>query len=587
MAEERVRRRLAAILAADVVGFSRLMEADETGTLTALKARRRTVLEPLVARHRGRVFKVIGDGVLVEFASAVDAVQCAVDLQQGFADLNSASPGNQPILLRIGVNLGDVIVEGGDLYGDGVNIAARLETLAEPGGIVVSGTAFDHIKSKVKVGFEDLGEQALKNIAVPVRAYRTRDPAAAAAARPVPAVSDKPSIAVLAFQNMSGDPAQEYFADGVVEEIITGLSRISWLFVIARNSSFSYKGRAVDVKQIGRELGVRYVLEGSIRRAGDKLRIAAQLIDTATGAHLWAQRYDGGLAEVFDLQDEVTASVVGAITPKLQLAEIERARRKPTTSLDAYDHYLRGLAAVRLWTREDNSEALRQFYRAIEIDPNYAAAYGMASRTFAQRKAGQMADLATQDVAEAARLARIAADLGRNDDTALATAAITLGYVAADLKTGVALTERALALNPNLAYAWYVDSWMRTWLGQTEKAVASAHRAMRLSPQDPEMFQLQAAMAHALFTAGHFEEALSWADRSLSDRQQHLPALLVAAASLALLGRLPEARGRVERILQLNPGMSMQDLQQRYLPHHQAQVSGLWSRALGLAGLQE
>jgi adenylate cyclase len=305
------------------------MEQDESGTMAMLKARRKEVLEPLVAQHQGRIFKVTGDGVLMEFASAVNAVQCAVHLEQGMAGANDGQPEERHIVLRVGINLGDVMVEGGDLYGDGVNIAARLEALAEPGGILISGYAYDYVRNKVKVRFDDLGPQTLRNIAEPVRVHRVGSSRVAPAALTAPALAlpEKPSIAVLPFQNMSGDPEQEYFADGIVEDIITALSRFSGLFVIARNSSFTYKGRAVDVKQVGRDLGVRYVLEGSVRKSGNRVRITGQLVDTSTGAHLWADRFDGSREDVFDLQDQVTMSVVGAIAPKLEQAEIDRARR--------------------------------------------------------------------------------------------------------------------------------------------------------------------------------------------------------------------------------------------------------------------
>jgi TolB-like protein/class 3 adenylate cyclase len=424
MTGERTQRRLAAILAADVAGYSRLMEQDEVGTLAALKARRKEVLEPLVAQHQGRVFKVTGDGVLVEFTSAVNAVQCALELQQAMTAANDTEPEERHIVLRIGVNLGDIMVEGSDLYGDGVNIAARLEAIAEPGGIVVSGTAYDHIKSKVKVGFEDIGAQHLKNIAEPVRVYRVGPGRAvrAAPAAPALALPHKPSIAVLPFQNMSGDREQEYFADGIVEDIITALSRFSALFVIARNSSFTYKGHAVDVKQVGRDLGVRYVLEGSVRKSGNRVRITGQLVDTSNSAHLWADRFDGGLEDVFDLQDRVTASVVGAIAPKLEQAEIDRSRRKPTDSLDAYDHYLRGMAAVHQWTREANQEALSHFYKAIELDPNFASAYGQAARCYDQRMANGWVTERAHEIAETERLARLAAKWGKDDAVALCTA---------------------------------------------------------------------------------------------------------------------------------------------------------------------
>jgi adenylate cyclase len=326
MSEERAQRRLAAILAADVVGYSRLMERDERGTLATLKRRRKEVLEPLVACHEGRIFKVTGDGTLSEFASAVNAVECAVGLQRGMAIANDELPDDQRIVLRIGINLGDIMVEGRDLYGDGVNVAARIEALADPGSVFVSQTVFNHVRGKVSLGFEDLGDKQLKNITEPVRVYRVRLDGEPTEARPALALPDKPSIAVLPFENLSDDSKQDYFADGMVEDIITALSRFQNLFVIARNSSFTYKGRAVDVKQVGRELGVRYVLEGSVRKAADRVRIAGQLIDASTGAHLWADRFDSALEDIFDLQDQVTASVVGAIFAEARAGR-NRARR--------------------------------------------------------------------------------------------------------------------------------------------------------------------------------------------------------------------------------------------------------------------
>jgi TolB-like protein len=384
-------RRLAAILMADVVGYSSLIETDEAGTLAALKERRTTVLDPTVRAHGGRVVKVMGDGVLVEFASAVNAVVGAMDLQRKMAEANARLPDVRGIVLRIGINLGDVIGEGGDIYGEGVNIAARLESLAEPGGICISAKVYEEVRGKTSFAFDDAGEQTVKNIARPIRTYRLRHDSVsgnASLARPSLSLPDKPSIAVLPFQNMSEDAEQEYFADGMVEEIITALSRIRWLFVIARNSTFIYKGRPVDVKQIGRELGVRYVLEGSVRKAGNKVRITGQLIDSTLGSHLWADRFDGSLENVFDLQDQVTASVIAAIAPKLEQAEIERSRRKPTESLDAYDYYLRGLAAAHQWTKPASIEALAHFYRAVELDPGFASAYGMAARCYSMRKVG-------------------------------------------------------------------------------------------------------------------------------------------------------------------------------------------------------
>ena len=346
MADERVHRRLAAIVAADVVGYSRLMERDEAGTLAALKARRRDVLDPLVARHHGRIFKVTGDGVLVEFASAVDAVQCAVDLQHGMAAANKDQPEDRHLVLRVGVNLGDVMVEGSDLYGDGINIAARLETLAEPGVILVSGTAHDHVRNKVAVDFDDLGAQNLKNMIEPVQVYRVSGTATprSQAAVDKPLASSKPSIAVLPFVNMSGDPEQEYFADGITEDIITDLSRWQSLAVSSRNSTFQFKGKSVDIQRIGRELGARFLVEGSVRRMGERIRITAQLIDVETGNHLWAERFDRAMADLFAVQDEVVRTIVGTLVGRVYASGAERARRKPPSSMVAYDHVLRGNA---------------------------------------------------------------------------------------------------------------------------------------------------------------------------------------------------------------------------------------------------
>jgi len=364
-------RRLAAILAADVAGYSRLMGADEEGTHERLKAHLGDLVNPKIGEHRGRIVKNTGDGFLAEFASVVDAVRCAVEIQRGMIDREPDMPEERRIRFRIGINLGDVIVEEQDIFGDGVNVAARLEALAEPGGVFISNTVHDHVRDRLPFAFEDLGEHQVKNIARPVRAYRVRDTGTVAkspspSALPLP---DKPSIAVLPFVNMSGDPEQEYFADGVVEEIITGLSRIKWLFVIAGNSTFTYKGQSIDVQQVGRELGVRYILGGSVRKAADRVRITAQLINASSGAHLWADRFDGSLEDVFELQDKVAWSVAGVIEPALTAAEIARSANRPTTDLTAYDLHLRA-CAMGLSSAHQIPEALRLFEQAVERDPN-------------------------------------------------------------------------------------------------------------------------------------------------------------------------------------------------------------------------
>ncbi|TMJ44918.1 MAG: adenylate/guanylate cyclase domain-containing protein, partial [Alphaproteobacteria bacterium] len=484
-------------MAADVAGYSRLTGIDEEGTHVQLKDCLRAVFHPSIAEHRGRIVKTTGDGMLAEFGSVVDAVRCALAVQLGMAERNTDLPQEQRIEFRIGINVGDIILDGGDIFGDGVNVASRLEGLAEPGGICLSDDAQRQVRGKLDVAFEDAGEQRLKNIARPVRVFRVRPSGAAANARPVLALPDKPSVAVLPFQNLSGDPEQEYFADGMVEDIITALSRFRNLFVISRNSSFTYKGHAVDVKQVGRELGVRYVLEGSVRKAANRVRITAQLIDAASGTHLWADRFDGALEDIFELQDQVTESVVGAIAPKLEQAEIERARRKPTESLDAYDYYLRAHASIHPWTREGNEEALKLFYRAIELDPGFASAYGMAAWCCFQRKvSGWMQDRG-REIAENA--------------VALSAAGFVLAYVVRDMTAGVPLIDRAVALNPNLAWAWLYSGWARIWLGRPDAAIEHLAHAMRLSPLDPLIADVQAATAHAHFFAGRYDEAASWA----------------------------------------------------------------------------
>jgi TolB-like protein/Flp pilus assembly protein TadD len=587
MAEERAQRRLAAILAVDVVGYSRLMQTDEAGTLAALKARRTVILQPGVSKHRGRIVKLMGDGALIEFASAVDAVECAVQLQNAMTAANVDTPADRHIVLRIGVNLGDVMVEGGDLYGDGVNVAARLEGVAEPGGVLVSKSVHDQVRGKVSLAFDDLGDQKLKNMGEPVRVYRVRSAGEATTmARPALGLSDKPSIVVLPFTNLSGDPDQEYFGDGIVEDIITALSRFRQLFVIARNSSFTYKGRAVDVKQVGRELGVRYVLEGSVRRAAGRVRITGQLIDASTGVHLWAERFEGALEDVFELQDQVTASVVGAIAPKLEQAEIERAKQKPPTSLDAYDYYLRGMAAVHLWTREGNEEALLHFQRAIELDPGFSSAYGMAARCYSQRKAsGWMIDR-VRDIAEAERMARRAVELGKEDALALATAGMALAYVVDDLDDGAAFIDQALALNPNLAWAWLFGAFTKVWQGEPEAAIERVTRAMRLSPQDSQFFNMQTAMAQAHFAAGRYVEALSWAEAAVRGNPTYLFVNSCVAVSAALAGRPDVAQKAMARLRQLQPQLRISDFTE-FAPFRHPEHRAKWLEGLRMAGIPE
>jgi TolB-like protein/class 3 adenylate cyclase len=559
---ERVTRRLAAILAADVVGYSRLMGRDEAGTLSQLKAHRIARLEPTLARHDGRLVKLTGDGALVEFPSAVEALGAAIEFQQLMAEANRDKPENNAIVFRIGLHLGDLIVDGDDLYGDGVNIAARLEAEAPAGGIVLSGNVHDAVVGRLKVAFEDLGDLALKNIERPVRAYRVRAEGMAASSATVAsspsgsaplALPDKPSIAVLPFQNMSSDVEQEYFADGVVEDIITALSRFKSLFVIARNSSFTYKGKIVDIKQVGRELGVRYVLEGSVRKAGGKVRITGQLIDCMTGAHLWADRIDGSLDDVFELQDQVTASVVGAIAPKLDQAEVQRAKRKPVENLDAYDAFLRGLAYSYEWTKEGWNEALRLFQLAIELDPSFSTPYGIAARAYAVRKAQGWSIDRSLEQAEIRNLASRVSSIGRDDALALSWAGFALAYVCLDYDTGGAMVDQALAINPNLAAGWTNRGTLSIMRGRYQKAREEIAHALRLNPVDPEAFRPETLMAWSHFLDGRYDDALSWATRALAHQPVWRAALITSAASYALTGNDGEAAKVVGEIRRSDP----------------------------------
>jgi TolB-like protein/Flp pilus assembly protein TadD len=584
-------RKLAAILAADVVGYSRLMGDDETGTLERLKALRKELVQPNIINRGGRVVKLMGDGMLAEFPSAVEAVQCAVDIQTAMADRNEKLPENENIIIRIGINLGDLIVDGNDIYGDGVNVAARLEGLAEPGGICISGKVHAEIRSTLGAAFQDLGEQVVKNIRDPVRVYRWADGAStsvdgSALAEITPIEPTKPSIAVLPFDNMSGDVEQDYFADGMAEEIITALSRVRWLFVIARNSSFTYKGRAVDVKQVGRELGVRFVLEGSVRKSGNRVRITGQLIDANTGAHLWADHFDGALEDIFELQDQVTAKVVGAIAPRMEHAEIERARRKHTSNLDAYDYYLRGLASIYQWNRKSNEEALALFSRATELDPSFAAAYGMAARCYSMRKANGWIAIPEQEVANASSLARKAAHLGRNDPIALSAAGIALGFVVGELEEGDELIERALGLDPNLAPAWLFSGWVKIYMGEPEIAIKRIEQAMRLSPNEPHVFGMQSAMALAHFFAGRPKDAQSWALKAMRAHSHKVLATCIAAASAGLLDDQDRAQAAVNQLRQIDPELRTSVLK-AYWPVRRPEDIANWEEGLRRAGLPE
>jgi TolB-like protein/class 3 adenylate cyclase len=544
-------RRLTAILAADVAGYSRLMGADEEGTHARLKGHLRELVDPKIKEHRGRTVKNTGDGWLAEFASVVDAVRCAVEMQRGMAERNAATPAAERIDFRIGINLGDVIVEGEDIFGDGVNIAARLEALADPGGVFVSNTVHDHVRDRLSFVFEDLGEQRVKNIARPVRVYRVRD-VAVPIEQPLPAppqplpLPDKPSLAVLSFQNMTGDPEQDYFVDGMVEEITTALSRIRWLFVIARNSSFTYKGQTIDVKRVGRELGVHYVLEGSVRKAGGRVRITAQLIDATNGAHLWADRFDGSLDDVFDLQDKVASSVAGVIEPALQSAEVRRSAGRLTNDLTAYDLYLRGSAMV--WSSARQSpEALRLMEQAIEHDPHYGPALAWAEYCCYRLLVDDRSEYRGADALKGADFARRALEAAGDDPGVLANAAQALAYFGEDIGTMMALVDRALTLNPNFARGWLVSGTLRLWAGQPDIAIEHAEASLRLSPR-VRIGTSFLVIGAAHFASRRFDEAVPKLLLAIQDDPGFPLPYRCLAACYAHMGRLDDAQAIVKRL---------------------------------------
>jgi adenylate cyclase len=544
---DEVDRRLAGILAADVVGYSAMIGADEPATLARVRALRMEIVEPLAAAHGGRLFKTMGDGFLAAFASAVQALRCAIAVQE---KLRTQVDG---LRLRIGVHQGEVVVEGDDMLGDGVIIAARLEPLAEPGGICISARVREDAAGKMALECDDLGTPELKNIATKVQVFRVRLSPAERAALPLP---DKPSLVVLPFQNMSGDPEQEYFADGMVEEITTALSRVRSLFVIARNSAFTYKGRAVDVRQVGRELGVRYVVEGSVRKAGSRVRITGQLVEAATGAHLWADRFDGTLGDVFDLQDQVTANVVAAIQPNLLAAEVQRAQRKPTESLQAYDLVLRALPDFNTRSRTSLLEAERLLRDAVSIDPGYALALVRLAACKWVMVSQNWADRTDPAVSEMVHLARTALAQDGNDPEVLWNASWLIALPGGDLSGGITLIRKSIDLNPNNAAALQRAGEMYAYAGDKQLAINYLERSVRLNPLN---LTLSYYFAYVLihFVAGEFEAAVEWAAKALEKVPNHAASLRYGAASFGLLGRVTEGRQLVQRLLALVPDFSI------------------------------
>jgi TolB-like protein/Tfp pilus assembly protein PilF len=563
------------------------MESDEEGTLAALKGHRRELIDPLISQHQGRIVKTTGDGLLIEFASVVDAVRCAVVVQQGMEDRNANIPERQRIRFRVGINLGDIIIDEGDIFGDGVNVAARLEALAEPGEICVSGAVQDQIGEKLPIGFVDLGDHVVKNIARPVRVYSvdkrpaTSRPVDGERAAGPAAFAARPSIAVLPFQNISGDPEQEYFVDGIVEDIITGLSRIKWLFVVARNSTFVYKGRAVDVKQVGRELGVRYVLEGSLRKAGNRIRLTAQLIESDSGTHVWAERYDRALDDIFELQDEITLSVVGAIEPTLRQAEIARARRKRPDSLDAYDLYLRALPHASVAMPAEADKALVLLKQALALDPDYPAAHALAAWCYEMRylRGGML----EADRTAALDHAHAAIAGGADDAGTLATAGFAIGLVVHDYAAAMAAIDRALTLTGASASALWMGSVILAHAGESSRAIEYAERSLRLTPFGRDSNFAYAGIAMAHLASGDFPAAVGASAKAVQASPRFSLNHTLQAVALARLDRLDEARLAAARVLECEPGFTVE----RFVRSHTGRAD-IWNpigdvlRRLGL-----
>jgi TolB-like protein len=579
-----IKRRLAAILAADIAGYSRLMGQDEAATVRDLKGHQAVIL-PLVARHGGRIIDTAGDGILAEFPSVIGATACAVEIQRAMAARNEDVPEHRRMLFRIGINLGDVIHDETRIYGDGINVAARLEGLADPGGVLVSQAVHDQVRDRLDLVFEDLGERELKNIAHPVRVYRLR-PTANSAAQPVPEAAlplpDKPSIAILPFANMSGDPEQEHFADGIAEDILTGLARLRWLFVIARNSSFTYKGRHLDVRQIGRELGVRYVLEGSVRKAGNRVRITGQLVEAETGAHLWAERYDRALDDVFAIQDEITEKVIGCIQPHVYAAEHERLKRKPPQRLDAWESFVRAMFLYSQHSEPSTREALGMLDRAVELDPGYAQAHGLRGVCLAWRAIQGWEQRATAFAQAAA-----SADRAVAGDPGEPWAHLARGFIAIGRKRdGETLDafNRAIEASPSFAYAHGLLGAAHAFGGRPDQAIECIDRGVRLSPRDifGDEYQLYYAFAH--FQAGRYAEAAAAAQQAIQQRPGHPVLYVMAAASHGLAGEIDQAASAIAQLRALVPGVSAADFEEN-LPYCRQEDRSRLARGLRAGGL--
>jgi adenylate cyclase len=596
LATEHLERRLAAVLAADVAGYSRLMGVDEEGTLARLKAVRKALVDPAIASHRGRIVKTTGDGMLVEFASAVDAARCAAEVQRGMAEQSGDIPEDAKIKFRIGIHVGDIIIDENDIFGDGVNIAARLEGIAEAGGVCISDDTHRQIRTKVDFVFDDMGPQTLKNISEPLRAWRMRvgeAPASVVAksaysgSAPPPVLPDRPSIAVLPFQNMSGDPEQEYFADGIAEEITIALSRFPRLAVAARNSSFAFKDRLQDARLIGRELGVRYILTGAIRKSQSKVRISTELTDTSTGLQQWAEKYDDELSEIFKLQDLITERVVGTLEPLIRKAEVERALKQRATDLTAYELYLRGRARFHAMSREGLEESLSLFYRALDADPSLGIATALAGVARSYLMFAGWLELDEAVSQEQMRLAQVALDSDPNDPEIVACVARIIAFLGRDDDTAVQLAERSTDLCPNLALAWNHRGWVNMNCGRPAEALASLERALALSPHDPMEYDTLTAMAWACFALHDYRRSVDLARRATQLNPRFSSTWRMLAAALAASDQMDKAVEAARQVLKIEPSFHVSNLRQRFRFRYPDGVRESYELALRAAGLPD
>ena len=593
MTERVVQRRLAAIVSADVVAYTRLMERDEVGTHARLRARFKALVEPKIGEHGGRVVKLMGDGLLAEFPSVVDAVNWAVEVQAKVAELSAAEPDEIRIEYRVGVNLGDVIVDGDDIYGDGVNVAARLQEIAERGGVCISEKVQTEVRGKLNVEFVDGGTQTVKNVRDPLRIWRWSPgqvEASDAALRPLAgeplALPDKPSIAVLPFTNISGDPEQEFFADGMAEDIITALSKNRWFLVIARNSTFTYKGKPVKIQQVAQELGVRYVIEGSVQRAGDRIRVNAQLIDAETGTHIWAERYDRDLTDIFALQDEITEQIVSSIAPELGTAERERARRKPPASLDAWDRFQRGLWHVYRVNKHDHSEAERLMREVTEIDPGFSPAYAYLAFIRYLAVLHGFAEDDAKTLAEGHALGNKAVTLDRNDPVAHFALARVL-TMEGEMEAAIAESKIAIGLNSNDPHGHHSLGWALYWgRADAEGSLEHFNTALRLNPRDPFRWITLVMKGAALRFLKRYDEAIEWGRAACQYPEGEFIPHLHLAASFGQAGRLDEARAEITKALELRPDLTITFMGRRYATLHPAMGNPFFD-GLRKAGLPE